>query len=64
MVEVLKTPDEWLRLPPFTSITIIDPDGWDRSNFGAHFAASWAEPITEMEMHNRVNVSTIQMLRR
>ncbi len=63
MVEVLKSADDWLKQPPFTSVKIIDPDGWDRANFGANFAESWAERITEMEMHDRVNMSTIQMKR-
>ncbi len=57
MTEVLKSADEWLTQAPFTSYKIIDPDGWDRANF----STSWAERITEMEMHRRVGKSTVQM---
>lgn len=38
---------------------ILDPDGWDRSNFDE----SWNERITEQEFNNRLMMSTC-MLRR
>lgn len=36
---------------------ILDPDGWDRSDF----ENSWNEMITEDEFNNRVSMSTIRV---
>jgi hypothetical protein len=49
-----KTPDEWLKDPKYSGITVVDPDGWDRINF----EQSWAEPITEVEFTARVMMSS------
>ena len=47
---------DWLEQPRFDYIKeIIDPDGWDRSNWGT----SWAEEITAEEMDRRVCISTV-----
>lgn len=51
---LLKTPDEWLKTEPYVGISILDPDGWDRTNF----EASWAKPISSSEFDNRLSVST------
>ncbi len=50
----LKTSDEWVKE---TGVVIMDPDGWDRSNFDK----SWAEPISKVEFDDRVQRSTIQL---
>ena len=39
-----------------TGVVVLDPDGWDRSNF----AASWSEPITLEEFRSRVYISTVR----
>lgn len=53
--ETKKSSEDWMKEYP--GLTIIDPDGWDRSNF----AASWAELITEKEFNARVMPSTISL---
>jgi len=55
---IKKTPDEWLKDSRFAGITVLDPDGWDRSDF----EKSWAEEITEGEMNRRVIMSTCLMV--
>ena len=55
----LKSADEWLAMPEFEGITVLDPDGWDRR--GAHFEASWAERITKEEFNRRLFRSTLLM---
>lgn len=54
-----KTSNEWYNLLyPEKGLKIIDPDGWDRTNF--HF--SWYEElITQEEFHKRVADSTISL---
>lgn len=50
----LKTSEEWSKN---IEIIVIDPDGWDRSNF----QYSWfEEKITKTEFRNRLNNSTIE----
>lgn len=51
----LRTPTEWEQLLGFQ---ILDPDGWDRSNF----EVSWAEPISESEFRTRLAVSTARLV--
>lgn len=53
MSELLSS-DEWLARLNIDRKSILDPDGWDRSNF----EASWAEKITRDEFVNRVLKST------
>ena len=52
----LKSASEWLREPQYYGVTIIDPDGWDRTDFDASFD----EPITLDEFQRRLNRSTLQ----
>jgi hypothetical protein len=51
---IKKSPDAWLQEPEFKGMFIMDPDGWDRSNY----AASWAEEITRDEFLSRAACST------
>jgi hypothetical protein len=53
----LRSADEWLADDEFSDITIMDPDGWDRSNF----EVSWNEKITKEEFSQRLLVSTLIM---
>ena len=48
----LRTPDEWCDL---LGVQVLDPDGWDRSDF----ERSWAEPISRLDFERRLMVSTI-----
>lgn len=51
MENVKLNSDRWVEL---TGFTILDPDGWDRSNFNE----SWAEEITFDEFYKRSTIST------
>lgn len=51
--EILKTSKEWAKE---VSYAIIDPDGWDRSNFNYSFNQ---EKITFSEFNRRSRLSTI-----
>ncbi len=56
----LETSFEWNRLLPFTrkQFHILDPDGWDRSNWGY----SWfEEEITLEEFVRRLGISTAKV---
>jgi len=55
----LKTPDEWLQMDEFKDTTILDPDGWDRSNF----TESWNEKITLVQFRTRLYQSTVMCKR-
>lgn len=54
-MEKLATSEEWYKElnPPYT---IIDPDGWDRSNYQFSY---FEELITEKEFNRRLMYSTI-----
>ena len=55
----LKTSDEWAAL--FPNLTVLDPDGWDRSPDGWQF--SWYEQrITEETFKQRIIPSTVQVV--
>jgi len=54
--EGLKTSLTWLDEDEFNSITLMDPDGWDRSNYQYSFNE---ELITKAEFEKRVMYSTI-----
>lgn len=58
MRDIKKTSEQWCKeLLSYT--TILDPDGWDRSNF--HY--SWFEErITQKEFNNRLMNSTVSTL--
>lgn len=51
-----KTSAEWLKELDF-EVEILDPDGWDRSNYDYSFNK---EKITEEEFKKRLFGSTIQ----
>lgn len=51
---VKRTPEEWLETTLYQNIEVLDPDGWDRSDF----ERSWAEPITRGEFERRLMLST------
>jgi hypothetical protein len=50
----LHSSDEWSIL---LDVLVVNPDGWDRSNF----AQDWARPITRPEFIRKVGMSTIDM---
>jgi len=52
----VRTSDDWLKLLYPTTL-ILDPDGWDRSDYQYSF---YQEKISRQEFENRLNVSTIQ----
>lgn len=53
--EEMKTSEEWLKGKYLHEVQVLDPDGWDRKNFGF----SWfEEKITEIEFNNRLGDST------
>jgi hypothetical protein len=58
METILKTSIEWIAEYP--DITIIDPDGWDRSNYDYSFNE---EKITKEEFERRVFMSTCMINR-
>lgn len=45
------TPDAWSRR---LNVQVVDPDGWDRTNF----TVDWAIPLTQEEFTRKMNVST------
>lgn len=48
---------DWLDRPQYRSVTVLDPDGWDRSSM-AGFDRSMHELITEQEFVDRLQRST------
>lgn len=48
----LRTPAEW---EAELGITVVDPDGWDRTNF----AEDWARPISREVFWQKVGSSTV-----
>lgn len=59
-VVTLVTPEEWLKREQFSHITILDPDGWDRTNF----EEDWNIPISESDMDKKVCMSTVMIRRK
>ena len=55
--EEIKTSDEWEKsnLPEMDGTIVLDPDGWDRTNFNFSY---YQELITKDEYLLRVNMST------
>lgn len=49
-----RTPDEWLAMPDFEGVKVLDPDGWDRD----HLQVSWSESITRGVFESRLASST------
>ena len=55
-INPLMCPDDWLKQTRFSFVKeILDPDGWDRTDW----VTSWAEHITADEMERRLCESTI-----
>ena len=52
--ECVKTSEEWLK--EYEGLRILDPDGWDRSNYQYSF---FEEKITKQEFDRRVAYSTV-----
>ncbi len=56
--EILETSEYWLKLKndnSFLQTVIMDPDGWDRSNYNYSF---FKERISRQEFENRLMQST------
>lgn len=53
----LLTSKEWLDKCNIHEDSIIDPDGWDRTNL----KESWNEKISLLEMCRRVSASTVYL---
>jgi hypothetical protein len=53
----VRTSDEWKKLL-YPNTQIIDPDGWDRSDFSYSF---YQERISIQEFNKRLMSSTVQM---
>lgn len=52
--EVRKTPNEWMDIL-YPDMMILDPDGWDRSNFKEDFA----RPLTQDEFEGKFIMCTV-----
>ena len=50
----LRTPEEWLADDEFNGVVVLDPDGWDRTNYDE----DWAIPITRDVMTAKLALST------
>lgn len=57
MENLYQTAKAWLKEPEYENILILDPDGWDRSNF----ERSWNELIDRDEFNIRLNKSTVKI---
>jgi hypothetical protein len=55
MNTTIKNSSEWSKE---FGVTVLDPDGWDRSNF----KVSWAEEITKEEFERRLTKSTTLLI--
>ena len=55
-LEILKTSLEWSKTKKYKHWKILDPDGWDRTNYEYSFNQ---ELITEEEFNKRLSMSTI-----
>lgn len=49
--QIKRTPDEWQKI---LNIVVLDPDGWDRSNF----SVDWVKPLTKQEFKDKASHST------
>ncbi len=58
MEEILKSSYDWFKQPEFSRIVMMDPDGWDRTNY----QASMEELITRKEFVDRLSLSTITFI--
>ncbi|TLX16011.1 hypothetical protein [Rhizobium sp. MHM7A] len=55
--QILKTSEQWQADAEHTYV-VLDPDGWDRSNFEFSF---YEEKITEQEFMKRLASSTLMI---
>lgn len=55
-----RSADEWLAQPEYQGVIVMDPDGWDRSNY----EESWSERIDQKEFERRLGRSTSSWRRR
>ena len=55
----LKTSEKWAKILLKEGEVILDPDGWDRSNF--HFSF-FEEEITEEQFKRRMLFSTVVLM--
>jgi hypothetical protein len=55
--QILKTSEQWQADAEHTYV-VLDPDGWDRSNFDFSF---YEEMITEQEFMKRLASSTLMI---
>lgn len=55
---MLQTSQEWLK-ELYPEVTILDPDGWDRTNYEYSF---YEEEITEGEFVKRLQMSTVMFV--
>lgn len=55
--QILKTSEQWQADAEHTYV-VLDPDGWDRSNFQFSF---YEERITEQEFMKRLASSTLMI---
>ena len=53
----VKSSHDWLKEPKYKNLTILDPDGWNRSDY----ENSMNELITQGEFNTRVMRSTIEL---
>lgn len=56
--EILKTSSDWLLEPEYSGYVIMDPDGWDRTNYDYSFNV---EKISKNEFEHRLKRSTIMV---
>jgi len=56
MIKLMQTSEEWSKTGILKGSTILDPDGWDRSNWNH----SWSkELISKKEFRRRCSESTM-----
>lgn len=56
--KILKTSADWLAESEYKGYVIMDPDGWDRTNYDYSFNV---EEISKTEFEKRLNRSTIMI---
>lgn len=55
-----QTSEEWHKTSKYSCVRIMDPDGWDRSDF---YFSWYVEVITEKEFQKRLSMSTCHIPR-
>lgn len=54
-MEILKTSENWYKEEEFSNIVLLDPDGWDRTNYEYSFNV---EKINKKTFEKRLALST------